>query len=301
MLNRAGHSSAPDVPERAPLNRALGWAKAGAEDSMATRQHSLTKAAVVVTFISFVNAPALADEIIELNPRPGVVQPVLLWQPGPSDPRVVLLIFPGGGGHVGFENRGNTVATRTAYLFSRHRGLLTRPDVTVAVVDAPSDQPDMDSEFRRSAEHFDDMTAVARDLKGRYPRARLVLLGHSRGTVSAAYVAQALGDRVAAVILMSGFYERDARRGVGLSEFDFGALKIPILIVHHVKDMCPTNLFGPARKLTERFPAIVVDGADEVRSDQPCAPGTNHWFRGKEKETVDQVFHWVHGAVHGAR
>jgi pimeloyl-ACP methyl ester carboxylesterase len=132
-------------------------------------------------------------------------------------------------------------------------------------------------------------------LTSRYPKARLVLLGHSRGTVSAAYVAQALGNRIAAVILMSGFYDRDPRRGAGLSEFNFDALKAPLLIVHHVKDMCPTNLFGPAQKLTERFPAIVVDGPDEARPDQPCAPGTNHWFARREKETIDQVFNWIHG------
>jgi pimeloyl-ACP methyl ester carboxylesterase len=204
-------------------------------------------------------------------------------------------VFPGGGGHVGFEKGGDGIEARTGYLFSRHRDLLARPEVAIAVIDAPSDQTDMDSEFRRSDKHFEDMTAVARDLKARYPNARLVLLGHSRGTVSAAYVAQALGDAVAAVVLMSGFYDRNPRRGVGLSEFDFGGLKAPILIVHHVKDMCPTNLFGPAQKLAERLPAVIVDGPDEAKSDRPCAPGTNHWFGGKEKDTLDQVFNWIHG------
>ena len=264
---------------------------------MAKRQHRLTKVALamVAAVPCFVNAPASADEIIALKPRSGVIQTVLLWQPSPSDPQVVLLVFSGGGGNVGFETTNGRVVARTAYLFSRQRDLLERAEVAVAVIAAPSDQPDMDSEFRRSARHVEDMTAVVRDLTSRYPKARLVLLGHSRGAVSAAYVAQALGDRIAAVILMSGFYDRDPRRGVGLSEFNFDALKTPLLIVHHVKDLCPTNLFGPAQKLTERFPAVVVDGPDETRPDRPCAPGTNHWFAGREKETIDQVFNWIHG------
>jgi pimeloyl-ACP methyl ester carboxylesterase len=264
---------------------------------LAKRQLRLTKVAlaVIAATLCFVKAPASADEIITLNPRSGVTQTVLLWQPSPSDPQVILLVFPGGGGNVGFETANGKVVARTAYLFSRQRDLLERPEVAVAVIAAPSDQSDMDSEFRRSPRHFEDMAEVVRDLKSRYPKARLVLLGHSRGTVSAAYVAQALGDRVAAVILMSGFYDRDPRRGVGLSEFDFHALKTPLLIVHHVRDMCPTNLFGPAQKLTERFPSIVVDGPDETRPDQPCAPGTNHWFARREKETIDQAFNWLHG------
>jgi surfactin synthase thioesterase subunit len=107
------------------------------------------------------------------------------------------LVFPGGGGNIDFETTDGKVVARTAYLFSRQRDLLARPEVAVAVISAPSDQ---DSEFRRSARHFEDMTAVVRDLTSRYPKARLVLLGHSRGTVSAAYVAQALGARIAAVI-----------------------------------------------------------------------------------------------------
>jgi hypothetical protein len=94
---------------------------------------------------------------------------------------------------------------------------------------------------------------------------------------------------------MSGFYERSPRRGVGLSEFDFGALRTPVLIVHHVKDMCPGNLFGPAQKLTERLPASFVDGPDEVKTDRPCALGTNHWFAGEEQETIDQMFNWIYG------
>lgn len=262
---------------------------------MAKRQQRLTKVALamIAATLCFVKAPASADELIALNPRSGVTQTVLLWQPSPPDPQVILLVFPGGGGDVGFETTNGKVVAKRAYLFSRQRDLLGRPEVAVAVIAAPSDQPDMDSEFRRSARHFEDMAAVVRDLKSRYPKARLILLGHSRGTVSAAYVAQALGDRVAAVILMSGFYDRDPRRGVGLSEFDFEALKIPLLIVHHVKDLCPTNLFGPAQKLTARFPAIVVDGPDETRPGQLCAPGTNHWFARREKETIDQVFNWI--------
>jgi pimeloyl-ACP methyl ester carboxylesterase len=265
---------------------------------MAMRRHRPTTVslAVIAVTLCFVKAPANADELVALHPRSGVTQSVLLWEPSPSDPQVVLVIFPGGGGNVGFREITNgQVVSRTGYLFWRQRDLLQRPEVAVAVIDAPSDQPDMDSEFRRSARHLEDMAAVVRDLRSRYPRARLILLGHSRATVSAAYVAQALGDRIAAVILMSGFYDRDPRRGVGLSEFDFDALKTPLLIVHHVKDMCPGNLFGPAQKLTERLPAIVVDGPDEVKTDRPCAPGTNHWFAGKEKETIDQMFHWIYG------
>jgi len=138
---------------------------------MATRQYRLTMVAlaVVLAAVCFVSAPASSDELIRLNPRPGVTQRVLLWQPSPPEPQVVLLVFPGAGGNVDFAKRGDKVEAKRAYLFSPHRDLLARPEAAVAVIDAPSDQPDMDSEFRRSEKHFEDMTAVARELKSRYP------------------------------------------------------------------------------------------------------------------------------------
>lgn len=266
-----------------------------ANDSAACWHRIARVVVVVLATTLLVDAAVTADEIIVLHSRPGVTQRVLLWQPSEPDHQMVLLVFPGGGGDVGFENRGDRVVTRNPYLFSRQRDLLERPGVAIAVIEAPSDQLNMDSEFRRSAQHFADMTAVALDLKSRFPRASLVLLGHSRGTVSAAYVAKALGDRVSAVILISGFYERSPGWGPGLSEFEFDALKVPLLIVHHVKDRCPSNRFGPAQRLAERFPSIVVDGPDENRPDRPCAPGTNHWIAGREKETIAEIFKWIDG------
>jgi hypothetical protein len=95
---------------------------------------------------------------------------------------------------------------------------------------------------------------------------------------------------------MAGLYNRNQSGSkVGLSEFDFDALRIPILIVHHAQDFCPASLFTNAQKFTERFPAIIVEGREEAMSYLSCRPGTNHWLSGKEKETIDQIFRWING------
>jgi predicted esterase len=253
--------------------------------------------AAIIASLCLISFASGADELITLNPRPGVTQHVLLWRPSSPDSRLVILIFPGGNGNLVIKS-GDKIGNETEYLFSRHRNLLMRHEVAVAVIDAPSDHPNMGQKFRRSNTHIEDMTAVVKELKNRYDKARLILLGHSRGTISAAYVAQALSDRIAAVILMSGIYNRNLSGSkVGLSKFDFDALRVPILIVHHAKDFCPASLFIGAQKLTERFPAIIVEGREEDKSYLSCLPGTNHWFDGKEKETIDEVFHWINGRV----
>jgi hypothetical protein len=63
----------------------------------------LVALAVATATSCSVNAAVSADELITLTPRPGVTQPVLLWQPSLPDPQVVLLVFPSGGGNVGFR------------------------------------------------------------------------------------------------------------------------------------------------------------------------------------------------------
>src|SRR5688572_20018064 len=131
------------------------------------------------------------------------------------------------------------------HLFSSARSAISRPQLAIVVVDAPSDQKDMDQAFRMSARHSTDMTAVAHEIRKRFPNARLVIMGHSRGTISAGYVSRALGNEVSAVVLFSGIYAATQPSpqirapGPGLSELDLGSLKSPVLIVHHAKDGCP--------------------------------------------------------------
>jgi len=148
--------------------------------------------------------PASADEIISIQSRPNVTQSMLLWQPHSEAPGTVILLIPGGSGNVNLGLRDGQAGAERPHLFSRNRDAIAGPQFAVVLLDAPSDQKDMDQPFRMSAKHFTDIAAVAREIRNRFPHARLVIMGHSRGTVSAGYAAQALGDQVAAVVLFSG-------------------------------------------------------------------------------------------------
>jgi hypothetical protein len=124
---------------------------------------------VIMTSLFWISSVYCADELITLNPRPGVTQHVLLWGPSSLDSRLVILILPGGGGNLWIKS-GDKIERETEYLFSRHRNLLIRQAVAVAVVDAPSDHPNMDQKFRKSITHIEDMTAVVKELKTAMPR-----------------------------------------------------------------------------------------------------------------------------------
>jgi predicted esterase len=186
---------------------------------------------------------------------------------------LVVVLFAGASGNVGLGLKDGLAEAARRHLFSRQRELFATQQFAVLVVDAPSDQKDMDEEFRRSAKHSVDMEAVAREVQSRFPKARLVLIGHSRGTVSAGYVARTLGEQISAIVLMSGRYhvtprapqaKADSSGGPGLSEIDLGSLKGRVLLVHHAKDACPGTPFSQAEQLSARLPMIKVKGSDEM-------------------------------------
>ncbi len=249
----------------------------------------------------FVALPSFADELITLATRPGVTQSLLLWEPHSPTPDTVVLLLPGGSGNVGLGMKDGRAEAAKPYIFSRQREVLSQPQFAIVVVDAPSDVKDMSQEFRLSDRHSVDMDAVALEIRARFPNSKIVVLGHSRGTVSAGYISRRMGEKTGALVLFSGVYRATKldpqipSSGPGLSELDFGSLKAPTLIVHNTKDACPAAPFEPAEELSGRLAMIAVNGSVEANTGSPCGPGTNHWFVGMERVAGDEAVKWLLG------
>ncbi|MBC3875984.1 alpha/beta hydrolase [Undibacterium flavidum] len=244
---------------------------------------------------------AYADELITLKTRPGVTQSVLLWEPHGPAPKTVILLIPGGSGNIGLKLKDGQAQAEATHLFSRQHEALLQKQFAVAVIDAPSDQEDMTQDFRTSARHAADMQAVIRKIRSRFPKARLVLVAHSRGTVSAGYIAQNRVNKVNAVVLLSGLYQASQpgplipSPGPGLSKIDLPSLKIPMLLVHHTLDACPVSSFSAASDVSTRLPMMTVNGANAAEGSPLCGPGSNHWFVGMEEAVGQQIINWLSG------
>lgn len=185
---------------------------------------------------------------------------------------------------------------------------LAQPQFAVAVIDTPSDRKGLGESFRLSEAHFTDMKKVISELKIRFPKSKVVLMGHSRGTVSAGYVSQALKSEVDATILLSARYKlatrpvnapQEAPGGTGLSEIDFSQLNKPTLLVHHVNDACPSTLFSDAQEKSQYTLLIEIEGPVDTMHTQTgefalCAPSTNHWFVGKESIVGEKIIEWLY-------
>ncbi|WP_295752420.1 alpha/beta fold hydrolase [Undibacterium sp.] len=256
--------------------------------------------AMLAVAIALLFAPlAYADELVSLKTRPGVTQTILLWEPHQSNPETVILLIPGGPGNIGLGLKDGRVEAQAPYLFSDQRKALMQDGFAVAVIDAPSDQTNMSQEYRASSNHAVDLKAVMREILRRFPKARLVLMAHSRGTVSAGYILQNMPDQVSAAVLFSGLHQASppntptALAGPGLSKINWASQKVPVLLVHHIKDACWVAPFAAAA--ATHIPMIAVNGAANKDDESPCGPDTNHWFTGIESAVGQEAINWLSG------
>jgi predicted alpha/beta-hydrolase family hydrolase len=215
----------------------------------------------------------------------------------PHDPKAAVILFAGGhGGLQIFPNgsfkwgEGNFVV-RTRQLFA-DQGLL------VVVIDAPSDRqsPPYLSGFRQRPEHAADIKAAIAWVREQ-AKVPVWLVGTSRGTQSAAYVATELDgtDGPDGLVLSSTILTDDKGRPV--PAMPVGKLRIPVLVVHHERDGCGHCSFSDVPILMEKLSSVPRKQLLSFKGGQnrgdPCAPFAYHGFNGLEHEVVAQTASWI--------
>lgn len=231
---------------------------------------------------------ALARETVRTIPtRDGVTVSYILDAPDDAPKKAIAVSFIGGFGQMHLDRRTPPLKfpkAMNALLRIRHQ--LAGPDIADVIVDAPSDHQagGMDDSFRGSADHAADIRAVIADVTRRYPGASVFLIGTSRGTISAANLGVSLHDLVAGTILTSTVTHWD-KMGTALSRFDFDALKVPTLFIHHVNDGCATSPYAGVQALAAKFPVVTASGGDPPESG-PCDPLAPHGFWGLDAQVV---------------
>lgn len=238
-----------------------------------------------------------AQELVTIPTRSGVTETYLLIRNPPSAvPQVVVIAFVGGFGVA--DLAGKQVPLRfgpTANFLIRVRNDLVEADVAEVVVDAPSDKlpKGMSDDFRLGPDHLADIRAVVADVKKRFPEAKVLLAGTSRGTVSAAALAAKLGESVQGTILTSTLTQRD-RDGQALSTFNFASIKVPVLLVHHRDDGCKPSPYWAVERLAKSFPLVSVSGGDPPQSG-PCDSQSPHGYFGRDAPVAQAIKGWMLG------
>lgn len=241
------------------------------------------------------------EEIVRLKTRNNVEQPYwLIRQNAPV--KVVAVLFTGGFGLLKLRATDAGVAwseTGTSYLVL-NKDLFIDNETAVAIVDVPSDESSIGytPKLRKSDAHMQDVVFIVKDLRARFPQAKLFLVGTSQGATSAAYAGKALGKEIDGVVLTASVFDwaPAAWRFLSdsnLSDFDLSKIAAPLLIVHHVDDKCVATTYAGAIKVAGKFPFIAVHGGTPVQ-DNGCGPKGPHGFLGREEAVATEIKNWMH-------
>ena len=263
----------------------------------------LTRLLVLVGLVLTICAPLSAGaesapRAVDVSTRPGVTQRFLLLTP--DDPKAAVVLFAGGQGGLQIAPDGALGWGKGNFLV-RSRDLFLAKGLLVAVVDAPSDRQSAPylAGFRQTREHASDVKAVIAWLR-RQAAVPVWLVGTSRGTQSAAYVATELSPAAGGpdgIVLTSSILRDD--RGPAVPEMPMDRVAIPVLVVHHRQDGCKLCAFADVPRLMTRLTAaprrelLAVDGGRN--EGDPCDAFAHHGFNGLEREVVAKIADWIAG------
>lgn len=243
-------------------------------------------------------APAVhadATRAIDIPTRPGVTQRFALI--APEKPKATVILFTGGDGWINIQPDGSI--KRQGNFLVRSRQLFADQGLMVAVLDAPSDRQSAPylSGYRQKPEHVADVKAVIAWLKQR-ANVPVWLVGTSRGTQSAAYVATKLagGDGGPDGIVLTSTILTDPR-SPAVPEMELSRLQIPVLVVHHKRDGCKHCQFSDMSRLMDKLAPLArkelfaFDGG--ISEGDPCEARAFHGFNGIESDVVARIAGWV--------
>src|SRR5262245_61046349 len=213
-----------------------------------------------------------AEELIMTARYPnGEAVPYILNSEG-SEPRYVVILFPGGSGIVDprMENGKLVYAARGNFLVRSRPHLVDKEFASVVTNTTISEER---------------VQALLDDLKLRYPAAKLYVMGTSNGTGATMRLAEFLSERVAGVIHTSSLNT--------ISRFDSRPFKNRHLIVTHVGDVCRGTLYSASKDAHERYGTDFIAMEGGISTGEYCQAFSHHGYNGIERETIDKIKDWI--------
>ena len=252
-------------------------------------------------FLTFLN-PVVSDakqEVITVTSRfdvsdggKEITLPFLLDTPAGTGITAILLVISGGNGQLNLRTKEGKISHDVnTNPFIRSTTLLHERSIGLAMPDVPSDRSrGINTTFRKGREHTADIEAVLKDLRTRYPKAKVYLAASGSGAVSALFAAGSLGRGVDGIILAGA----DSGQ---VHAYDHSSVKVPLLMLHHTADSCDGSPFLEAKEIADRysFTLIAFSGGTPDRDKNPCWSRTKHGLFGLDGKIVETIGGWIAG------
>jgi dienelactone hydrolase len=255
----------------------------------------------VLVFLSLLS-PLVAvakQEVITVTSRydladggKNITLPCLIDMPEGKNITAILLVIPGGNGMINLKTQGGKIRhDLNNNLFIRSTTMLHERAIGLAMPDVPSDRDKgINVTFRKGREHSADLMAALKELRTRYPKAKIYLASSGSGGISALFAAGNIGRDLDGIILA----------GVDSNQvhaYDHSAVKIPVLMLHHAADSCDSSPFIEAKEVADRysFTLIPFSGGAPDKDKNPCLFQTKHGLFSLDGKAVETIGGWIAG------
>ncbi|CAJ7338981.1 Uncharacterised protein [Burkholderia pseudomallei] len=238
--------------------------------------------------------PLHAGELVMLQSRPGITQPIYI-ETETQTPKWVVIDYAGNSGdlHLGKDGphhfKGNFTIRTASYW-------LQQGDATV-MVDTPSDYADgADDSYRQSKDALKDTEAIVSEVHKRFPGAKVALFSTSRGTISVANFVNREPGLADAFILTSPVSGMSRKVGGRAKISVDHAEQHRVLYVGNKGDVCRATPYYGSKELADggNFSFITEEsheGGGDPHSD--CGGHSPHGYLGIESQVMNDIYAWL--------
>ena len=243
------------------------------------------------------------SEILTINSIKNTALHTLIEGPTSAGTKIKanLILLVGGNGVLKLNKQGRFKKKHKNFL-ARTRHMFHSKGYLTALVDAPLAKQDKKGlkGFRTKGGHAKDLAKIARRLKARNKRP-VIVIGTSRGTISAANLASRAGrNLVSGVVLTSTLLV--GKKHLSIKGVAVTKISAPVLIAHHKNDGCRKTPFAAAKKLARKLQTSGIKTSFQAFSggsnkSKPCKGRSYHGFLGIEKTVIAAITAWIQQQV----
>lgn len=208
-----------------------------------------------------------------------------------DNPKVVFVFAPGGDGtlDVSTNEGGLPITSRPrnpAYLFAT--AFLEKQTAWTAIAVPEKYGRAISRVQRLDKEHIEAFAQAGRGIKEIYPNAKLVLIGHSNGAITAGMQA----------IQAKPVFDAIVFSAPQLGPLPFGwapeQAKVPIMFITHKDDDCKgSQAYETVRAAGTKFPVVVINSPSPGNRSECFAVPAPHFFTDTYEEYAEAILKWA--------